>query len=66
MNAARVISLDDWRERHHWPRDDDPPPAPVLRLVGADEPSAQVFRLEVFLERARIVMSEHSSDLASA
>jgi hypothetical protein len=65
MSAARVISLDDWRARRRWPVE-DPPPAPVLRLVGADEPSAQVFSLEVFLERARVVMSEHQGDLASA
>ena len=63
MTTAHVISLDDWRARHGW-CEDEPPPVPRLRLVGADEPSAQVFTLEVFLARARAVMAEH--DLASA
>jgi hypothetical protein len=63
MNTAHVISLDDWRARHGW-CEDEPLPVPRLRLVGADEPSAQVFTLEVFLARARAVMAEH--DLASA
>jgi hypothetical protein len=30
----------------------------MLRLVGTDEPTAQVFTLEVFLARARVVMAQ--------
>ncbi|MDX6523079.1 MAG: hypothetical protein QOI17_592 [Gaiellales bacterium] len=58
MNTADVISLDERRARYQ-PIEDTPYRAPMLRLVGADEPTAQVFTLEVFLARARVVM-EHS------
>jgi hypothetical protein len=67
MNTAEVISLDERRARYQ-PIEDAPYRAPMLRLVGADEPSAQVFTLEVFLARARVVMTEGSGQegLASA
>jgi hypothetical protein len=66
MNTADVISLDERRARHQ-PIEDTPYRAPMLRLVGADEPTAQVFTLEVFLARARVVMTEGSDQgLASA
>ncbi len=56
--SAQVISLAEWRERHHGP-EDDPPAAPRLRLVGADDDAAAGgFTLERFLDRARAVMGE--------
>jgi hypothetical protein len=66
MNTANVISLDERRARYQ-PIEDGPYRAPMLRLVGSDEPTAQVFTLEFFLARARVVMSEGSDQgLASA
>jgi hypothetical protein len=65
MSAAQVIWLDDRRSQYQ-PAHDRPVSPPMLRLVGADEPaSAQVFTLEVFLARARVVMTAADSDLAS-
>lgn len=57
MNTAEVISLDERRARHQ-PIEDAPFRAPMLRLVGTNEPTAQVFTLEVFLARAHVVMTE--------
>jgi hypothetical protein len=57
MNTAKIISLDERRARYQ-PIEDGPYRAPMLRLVGADEPTAQVFTLEVFLTRARVVMAQ--------
>jgi hypothetical protein len=57
MSDATVISLDEWRAARSEP-DDPPPAAPLLRLVGPDERPGDVFRLEVFLARARMVLGE--------
>jgi hypothetical protein len=57
MSECTVISLAEWRERHH-PPEDPPPAAPQLRVVGSEEHVGQVFRLETFLARARVVMGE--------
>ncbi len=64
MSTATVISLDEHRAR----RATAPLPGrpPMLRIVRPDDPpSGQVFTLEVFLARARAVMSEPHTDLAS-
>jgi hypothetical protein len=59
MSCAQIISLDEWRSRRFLP-DDDPPAAPRLHVVGADDPeSASVFTLDAFLARARVVLAEH-------
>jgi len=56
--SAQVISLAEWRARHHGP-EDDPPAAPHLRLVGtADDAGAGGLTLDRFLDRARVVMGE--------
>ena len=64
MSAATVISLDEHRSRRSAiPAQAHPP---MLRIVRPDDPPvAQVFTLEVFLARARAVMSEPHRDLAS-
>ena len=62
--SATVISLDAHRSR----RSEEPAPShpPMLRIVRPDDPPAgQLFTLEVFLARARAVMSEPHTDLAS-
>jgi hypothetical protein len=60
VNGADIINLDEWRTRHHMP-DDDPPAAPRLRVVGADEAEGgTVFTLDAFLARARVVMAERN------
>ena len=63
MSAATVISLAEWRAEHHPPDDDLPPSGPFLRLVGEDERPGERFRLDVFLERARLVMAERRPPL---
>jgi hypothetical protein len=55
--STNVISLDAWRAARSEP-DEPPPAAPLLRLVGPDERPGDVFRLDVFLARARVVMGE--------
>lgn len=64
MSAANVISLDEHRARRpSEPMEGRPP---MLRIVRPDDPPVgQVFTLEVFLARARAVMSEPHRDLAS-
>ena len=64
MSASNVISLDAHRSRRAaLPVHSHPP---MLRIVRPDDPpSGQVFTLEVFLARARAVMSEPHTDLAS-
>jgi hypothetical protein len=57
MTGGQIISLAEWRERHRGP-EDDPPVAPRLRLVGAEDEAGTVFTLDRFLDRARIVMAE--------
>jgi hypothetical protein len=58
VSCAEIISLDEWRSRRFLP-DDDPPVAPRLHVVGEDEPEpGRVFTLDVFLARARVVLSE--------
>ena len=57
MSECAVISLAEWRERHH-PPEDPPPTAPLLRVVGEDERVGEVFGLDRFLARARVVMGE--------
>ncbi len=57
MSECTVVSLAEWRERHH-PPEDPPPSAPSLRVVGEDERLGEVFRLDTFLARARVVMGE--------
>jgi len=64
MSTATVISLNEHRAR----RTTGPahPRPPILRVVRPDDPPAgQVFTVEVFLARARAVMSEPHTDLAS-
>jgi hypothetical protein len=64
MSAATVISLDEHRAR----RASAPAAArpPMLRIVRPDDPPVgRVFTLEVFLARARAVMNEPHTDLAS-
>jgi len=64
MNAENVISLDEHRSRR--PAIPAQPHPPMLRIVRPDDPPVgQVFTLEVFLARARAVMSEPHRDLAS-
>jgi hypothetical protein len=64
MSAANVVSLDEHRSRRASAPGEMRPPS--LRIVRPDDPPAgQVFTLEVFLARARAVMSEPQSDLAS-
>ena len=62
--AENVVSLDEWREARRAPADADvPAPAPLrlLRLVvESDEPPP--FRLDVFLRRARAVMSDPAEE----
>ena len=55
--SGRVISMAEWRAARTTP-EDDPPPAPGLRLLAAGESPAEAFRLEVFLARARVVMGQ--------
>ena len=57
MSKCTVVSLAECRERHH-PPEDPPPSAPSLRVVGDDERLGEVFRLDTFLARARVVMGE--------
>ena len=60
--TATVISLDEHRAR----RAPAIPQPPTLRIVRPnDPPVGQVFTLEVFLARARAVMNEPHTDLAS-
>ena len=64
MSTANVISLDDHRARRSPGAGEAGPP--MLRIVRPDDPpTGQVFTLEVFLARARAVMSEPHRDLAS-
>jgi hypothetical protein len=64
VSQPNVISLDERRARHRTAY--SPAPAPTLRIVRPDDPPpGRVFTLEVFLARARTVMSEPHSDLAS-
>jgi hypothetical protein len=64
MSTATVISLDERRARRMTGAGEVRPP--MLRIVRPDDPPAgQVFTLEVFLARARAVMSEPPTDLAS-
>jgi hypothetical protein len=64
MSTSNVISLDAHRSRRSAvPAHAHPP---MLRIVRPDDPPAgQLFTLEVFLARARAVMSEPHTDLAS-
>ena len=64
MSTATVISLDEHRARRTGiPAEGRPP---MLRIVRPDDPPVgQVFTLEVFLARARAVMNEPHTDLAS-
>ncbi len=64
MSHSNVISLAERRaQRAGVPEWTQPP---MLRIVRPDDPpSGQLFTLEVFLARARAVMSEPQSDLAS-
>jgi len=55
--SAQVISLAEWRAAR-GPKDDPPSPPAALRLVAGGEGPGDVFRLEVFLARARAVMGE--------
>ena len=57
--TTRVVSLEDWRAARRAPAEEAPPEQtpPTLRLVGEGE-SLPPFRLEVFLRRARAVMTE--------
>ncbi|HEY0389752.1 MAG TPA: hypothetical protein VGC71_15030 [Gaiellales bacterium] len=64
MSQSNVISLDERRALHRPAY--GPVHAPTLRIVRPDDPPpGRVFTLEVFLARARTVMSEPHSDLAS-
>ncbi|HYW29677.1 MAG TPA: hypothetical protein VE824_07705 [Gaiellales bacterium] len=64
MSTATVISLDEHRARRTGIPTQVRPP--MLRIVRPDDPPVgQVFTLEVFLARARAVMSEPHTDLAS-
>ena len=63
--GATVVSLDEWRAARRAPVDeaDVPAPAPLrlLRLVvDGNEPPP--FRLDVFLRRARAVMSDPADE----
>jgi hypothetical protein len=59
MTGPRVVSLAEYRALRRSPHDDPPPPArPLLRLVDEAERPGDAFRLDVFLERARILMAE--------
>jgi hypothetical protein len=57
MSDTNVVRLDEWRAARSQP-DEPPPAAPLLRLVGPEERPGDVFRLDVFLARARVVMGE--------
>jgi hypothetical protein len=64
MTASNVISLDERRARYRTAS--APTQPPTLRIVRPDDPPpGRVFTLEVFLARARAVMNEPHSDLAS-
>jgi hypothetical protein len=58
--TAPVVSLAEWRSARRIEAEPvlpEPPPPPALRLVVEGE-APPPFRLEVFLRRARAVMSE--------
>lgn len=64
MSASNIISLDAHRSQRPAIPDQSHPP--MLRIVRPDDPpTGQLFTLDVFLARARAVMSEPHTDLAS-
>jgi hypothetical protein len=64
MSPTNVISLAEHRARRSPAPEGTHPP--TLRIVRPDDPPAgQLFTLEVFLARARAVMSEPHTDIAS-